>query len=370
MDENKYQVIDPENDKYKLTAQDILEEDKRRKTKKKKNNAVKVLTAIVLVLALLVGSGAVFVNSYLSKMNFGEEQGEIDPAIDKEEQLEFDEQADADEDIRANLSDDVLWYDDRIYNVLLIGVDYGDRVDGKYSNYLTRSDSMILLSINTINNVINMVSLSRAVYVSIPGYGNRRLNAAHAYGGADLLIETIEKNYKIRIDKYVKVDFSGFENIINILGGVPIEMTAQEAKLVVGKSKAGVYELDGEHAIAYARLRSIDSDRKRTGRQRAVLNSIANKLRVSSASTLLTLLDDVLPLVTTNFTKTELLSQVANAPKYLSMEIHEDIIPHTAHPLTMRDCKEVLILNWAETNKYTHDLLYPGIIPQSAQKEQ
>lgn len=368
MDENKYQVIDPDNDKYKLTAQDIIDEDKRRKKKKKKSRAVKVLTAIVLVLALLVGSGAVFVNSYLSKMNYGDVEGEIDPEIDKEEQLVFDEQADADADIRENLSDDVLWYDDRIYNILLVGADYGDRVDGKYSNYLTRSDSMILLSINTINNVINMVSLSRAVYVAIPGYGNKRLNAAHAYGGASLLIETIEKNYKIRIDKYVTVDFSGFQNIIDILGGVSIEMTAQEARLVVGKSSAGVYDLDGEHAIAYARLRSIDSDRMRTGRQRAVLNAIAAKLRTSSASTLLKLLDDVLPLVTTNFTKTELISQVANAPKYLSMEIHEDIIPHTAHPLTMRDGKEVLILNWEETNKYTHDLLYPNMVPQSAEQ--
>lgn len=369
MDENKYQVIDPDNDKYKLTAQDIIEDDKRRKKKKKKNSAIKILTAIVLILALLVGSGAIFVNSYLNKMQFGETQGEIDPEIDKEEQIEFEEQADADADIRANLSDDVLWYDDRIYNVLLVGVDYGDRKNGKYDNYLTRSDSMILISINTIDNVINMVSLSRAVYVAIPGYGNRRLNAAHAYGGTDLLIETIEKNYKIRIDKYVKVDFSGFENIVNILGGVPIEMTAQEARLIVGKSKAGVYDLDGEHAIAYARLRSIDSDRKRTGRQRAVLNSIANKLRVSSPSTLLTLLDDVLPMVTTNFTKTELLAQVANAPKYLSMPVKEDIIPHNATSLSIRGGMEVLILNWEETNAYTHDLLYPGIVPQSAKEQ-
>lgn len=368
MDENKYQVIDPENDKYKLTAQDIIDEDKRRKKNKKKNSAIRVLTAIVLVLALLVGSGAVFVNSYLNKMNFGDVQGEINPEIDKEEQFTFDNQADADADIRANLSDDVIWYDDRIYNVLLVGIDYGDKKDGKYDNYLTRSDSMILLSINTINNVINMVSLSRAAYVAIPGHGNRRLNAAHAYGGANLLIETIEQNYKIRIDKYVTVDFSGFETIIDLLGGVPIRMTSQEARIILGKSKSGVYTLDGDHAIEYARLRSIDTDRNRTGRQRAVLNAIAGKLRSASASTLLGMLDDMLPLVTTNFTKTELLAQVANAPKYLSMEIHEDIIPHNGVPLSLRDGFEVLILNWEETNAYTHDLLYPGIVPQSAKE--
>ncbi len=367
MNENKYQVIDPENDDYKLTSKDIIEDAKRKKRKRKGKRALRVLVALVLVFAILTGGGAFLVNSYLSKMNYGDSKGEVNPELDKQEELVFDEQANADDDIRANLDDNVLWYDDRILNVLLVGVDYGDEEKVMFEGaYLPRSDSMILLSINTIDNVINMVSLSRAVYVAIPGHGNKRLNTAHAYGGSKLLVETIEQNYKIRIDKYVTVDISGFEQIVDILGGVSINMTAQEARMVLGKSSAGTYELDGDDAVAYARLRSIDSDRKRTGRQRAVLNAIAAKLRGASVSTLLDLLDDVLPLVTTNFSKTELLSQATNAPKYLSMSIKEDIIPHKATSLTMRDGKEVLILNWAETNKYTHDLLYPNIIPQSA----
>lgn len=368
MDNNKYQSITTENDDYKITSQDIVEG--KNKNKKKGNGAVKVLTAIVLILAILVGSGAIFVNSYLSKMNYGDSKGEINPELDKEESLVFDEQIDADADIHANLDDNILWYDDRIYNVLLVGVDYGDEEKVMFEGaYLPRSDSMILLSINTIDNVINMVSLSRAVYVAIPGHGNKRLNTAHAYGGAATLVETIEQNYKIRIDKYVTVDLSGFEQIIDILGGVEIEMTAQEASYIIGKYQAGTYTLDGESAAAYARLRKIDSDRKRTGRQRAVLNAIAKKLTNASVATLFDLLDDVLPLVTTSFSKTELVSQVTNAPKYLSMQIKEDIIPHNATSLTMRDGKEVLILDWAETKSYIHDLLYPGIIPQSAENQ-
>ena len=104
----------------------------------------------------------------------------------------------------------------------------------------------------------------------------------------------------------------------------------------------------------------------RTGRQRAVLNAIADKLRKSSVTTMAGLLDEVLPLVTTNYTKTELLSQVTKAPKYLSMNINQDIIPHSPHKLSLRDGKEVLILNWTDETKYIHDLLYPDIIPQSA----
>lgn len=370
MSENKYQVIDPENDKYKLTSEDILNDAKAKKKSKRRKSALAVLISLLLVLTIITGTGAVLINSYLNKMNFGDSVGEINPELDKEESLTFDEQADADADIRANLDDSVIWYDDRIYNVLLVGVDYGDEEQVMFEGaYLPRSDSMILLSINTITNTINMVSLSRAVYVAIPGHGNKRLNTAHAYGGATTLVDTIEKNYKIRIDKYVTVDISGFEQIVDILGGVSINMTAQEARILLGKSSAGTYRLDGEDAVAYARLRSIDSDRKRTGRQRAVLNAIAAELRGASVSTLFDLLDDVLPLVTTNFAKTELIGQVANAPKYLSMSINEDIIPHKAHSLTMRDGKEVLILNWPETTAYIHDLLYPGIVPQSASEQ-
>ena len=81
---------------------------------------------------------------------------------------------------------------------------------------------------------------------------------------------------------------------------------------------------------------------------------------------MVSLLDTVLPLVTTDFTKTELISQITKAPKYLGMTMHEDIIPHKPYPLSARDGKEVLILDWDEEDKYIHDLLYPDIIPQSA----
>lgn len=371
MSENKYQVIDPENDDYKLTSEDILKDAKAKKKKRKRKRALTVLISFLLVFAIIMSGGAIFINSYLDKMNFGDSVGDVHPDLDKEESLVFDEQSDADADIRANLDDNVIWYDDRIYNILLVGVDYGDAEKVMFEGaYLPRSDSMILLSVNTVTGVINMVSLSRAVYVAIPGHGNKRLNTAHAYGGATTLVDTIEKNYKIRIDKYVTVDISGFEQIIDILGGVSIQMTAQEARIILGKSSAGTYRLDGETAVAYARLRSIDSDRKRTGRQRALLNAIATELKKAPVSTLFNLLDDVLPLVTTNFSKTELIGQVANAPKYLSMSINEDIIPHKATSLTMRDGKEVLILNWPETTAYIHDLLYPGIVPQSASEKQ
>lgn len=364
--ENKYQVIDPDSDKYKLTAKDIIDDKKAQKKKKRKKRILIALLCIFLIFSLLFGTGALIINGYLNKINFGDASGEVDPNLDSEESLSFEEQADADADIRANLDDSVLWYDDDVYNILLAGYDYGDRKDGEYSNYLSRSDAMILISINKKDGVVNMVSLSRAAYVAIPGHGNKRLNAAHAYGGASLLVETVEKNYKIRIDKYVTVNFDGFQSIIDALGGVSVSMSSTEARVILGKSSGGTYTLDGEDAMAFARLRSIDTDRDRTGRQRKILNAIASKLRQASVSQLIDLLDVFLPLVTTNFTKTELLGQMVNVPKYLKYSVQESIIPHDYVPLTLRDGKEVLILDWEKTNAYTHKLLYPGMVPDSA----
>lgn len=370
MAEHKYQAIDSDSEKYKLTAEDIKGEKKYRKMKKKANRkkgkAGKVLLCLLLIFALLLGGGAFFVNNYLNKLNYGDMEAEIDPNLDKEETFEFEGQAEADNGIMENLRDDVMWYDDKVFNVLLVGYDLGDIAEV----YFPRSDSMILVSINTIKNTINMVSLSRASYVAIPGHGNKRLNTAHAYGGASFLVDTIQQNYKIRIDRYATVDFSGFERIIDVLGGVDITMSAKEAKYTVYVNAPGTYHLNGAQALAYSRLRWIDNDRTRTGRQRNVLNALLNKFKSSSVSTIVSLMDEVLPLVTTDFTKTELVSHAAKVGQYFTMPIHEDIIPHKALPLTVRDDIEVLILNWPEETSYLHNLLYPDMIPQSAKEQQ
>lgn len=360
MAENRYEAIDTDYEKYKITAEDL----KYRKKHRKKSKARKIIIALLLIFAILIGSGAFFINNYLSKMNYGDMVAEVDPTLDKEETFEFEGQEDADNKILNNLSDDVLWYDDRVFNVLLVGYDLGDMAE----KYFPRSDSMILVSVNSVNNTINMVSLSRASYVAIPGHGNKRLNTAHAYGGAKFLVETIQQNYKIRIDRYATVDFSGFSRLIDVLGGVDITMSAKEAQYTVYVNAAGTYHLNGEQALAYSRLRWIDNDRTRTGRQRNVLNSLLNKFKSTPVSTLVGMLDDILPLVTTDFTKTELVSQAAKAPKYFTMPIEESIIPNKPLPQVVRDNLEVILLDWPYEISYLHGLLYPNMIPQSAKE--
>lgn len=338
---------------------------------KKMKNSVTVLIVILALLLTLCLSGFFVANHYLSKFNFEEDTTvQVDPNAEEKISL-APEDAAADDDIRRNLDDNQLWYNENVKNILLIGMDKGTASKGLNP----RSDSMILISLNKKDSQIKMVSLLRAAYVSIPGYSNSRLSTAHSIGGPKLLIKTIEQNYKIHIDNYISVDFDAFQKVIDILGGVDINLTAKEAnhlapvfrdnKLKV-PTGAGTYHMNGNTALAYVRLRSIDFDRMRTQRQRNVLTQIANKAKTMSVNQAVNLLDDILPLVSTDLTKTEIVSQAVNALNYVRWPITQDTLPHS-WPKLVYDEKshyEVLILNWAETKRYAHDLLYPGMEPQ------
>ena len=282
----------------------------KKKTKKK---VIITIAVILLVIAIPLTAGLITVNHYLSKMNYEEETKDVNP--------EFTENLsdpNADKDISENIDDPRMWYNDNIINILLIGRDLGHG-----SKYYSRADSIIVVSINKLNNDIKLVSLSRATYVSIPGHGNARLNAAHAYGGSKLLIDTIEQNYKIRIDHYVSIDFNGFIKAIDALDGVDIALTESEVK-------------------------ALSPILKQNG---TVVKSTK-------------FLDQVLPLVSTDFTKSEIISQATTYAGYLKWPVTEAIIPRDKTPLTKINGIEVLIVNWAKVKNDIHEVLYPGIEPQ------
>ncbi len=342
-----------------------------RSSKNSKKKGIIIALAIVLVIAIPICVGILAANHYLNKMNFEEEETlQVNP-----EYIEEVTVPEADEDISENIDDQRMWYNDNIINILLIGCDLGSQ-----ARYYPRADSIIVLSINTLNSTIKMVSLSRATYVSIPGHGNARLNAAHAYGGPKLLVETIEENYKIRIDKYISIDFEGFIQAIDTLGGVDIYITQEEVNVISGTMSAngisprgaGTYHLNGNVALEYARIRGIDNDRARTGRQRIVLTAILEKFKkmvsTESYSTIIVkcfdYLNEVLPLVSTNFKKSEIIGQAPKYIGYLKFPVTEAIIPKVSVPLKNINGTEVLILDWPTVKNDIHEILYPGIEPQ------
>lgn len=300
-------------------------------------------------------------NHYLDKINYHDPDSTLMVDNGETENLKLPEEYGADDSIKQNLSDDTLWSDKNVMNLLLIGN------DTHKPNYYSRSDSMILISLNKKTKEIKMVSLLRAAYVSIPGHKNARLNQAHLLGGPDLLIDTIEQNYKIKIDNYISVNFEAFKEIINILGGIDVNLTEKEAKYMqtyahIAYKGAGTYHLKGSEALEYVRTRKIDSDRNRTQRQRNVINLIIEKAKGASVSQLLDLLDKIFPLVSTDLTKTQIVTEGINSLGYLRWPITQDTIPHTYPELVEVDGIEVLLLDWDETKAYIHKLLYPHLV--------
>ena len=332
---------------------------------KKPSKAMIAVISIVLVLLLLVIIGVVVGNRYLDKIDIDPADPserttlQVDPEVEKEEsdlkkkipkkyQQDFDN---ADESIAKNIKSGTVWYHKDVYNLLLVGS------DTRNPQYYSRSDSMILISVNKRSQQVKMVSLLRAAYVSIPGHGNARLNAAYSYGGPQLLIDTIELNYKIHIDNYISVDFTAFQKIVDILGGIDMKLTDVEAKALANDfaaagldvpTGAGTYHMDGATTL----------------RQRNVLNVIISKAKSMGLSEGLELLDEILPLVKTDMSKSTIVSQATNAMRYLKWNITQDTIPHTYPKLVNIDGMEVLLLDWNQTVSYIHKILYPGLEPQ------
>lgn len=268
--------------------------------------------------------------------------------------------------IEENAHNDEIWYSDDVMNILLMGIDQG----GKNYPY-GRSDAMIIVSINKVTKKIKLISVSRTAYVAIDGYPNTRLNHAHGYGGAQLAIKTIEDNYKIRIDNYISTTFDAFKELIDAVGGVVINLTKKEATALKSKLKqngyeyigAGAYNLNGPMALEYVRLRKIDTDRERTQRQRNVLTALANKAKSMNIFQMNLMLNKVLPLITTDLSKTEIVSQLVNVPTYLSSDFEQYVLPHKSSKLTLIDNFEVVLIDWKDEVKYTHKLIYEGVTP-------
>jgi len=209
-----------------------------------------------------------------------------------------------------------LRQEDYVYNILLMGVEALPQFAGE------RSDTMILVSINSKDKKIYMTSLMRDMYVPISGYQDDRLNSAYSWGGATLLVDTVERLTHVKIDGYVKVGFDSFEWIVDRLGGVEITLTAEEAEYLrttkyITKEEyrnvvAGTQLMNGNQVLGYCRVRKVPtangtgSDFGRTERQRTVLTKIFEKYKDSNVFTLLSVFNDCLPQVTTNISKEDM----------------------------------------------------------------
>ncbi len=227
-----------------------------------------------------------------------------------------------------------------VTNILLIGND--SRAGGGDG----RSDAMILVSISNRTKTIYLTSLLRDIYVEIPGHESNRLNAAYAFGGPELLLETIKQNLDIEVNRYVQVNFQAFANLIDAVGGVELELTNEEVQLVnaylneynllenrpidtdyLPTDASGLLHLNGPQALAYSRNRYIGSDFGRTERQRKILEAVFHQLPASMLTNLDDLIDGILPNLTTNISRSECYTLSLDAPKLLTYELVQASIP-------------------------------------------
>ncbi len=218
--------------------------------------------------------------------------------------------------------------DTRYVNVLLIGADRRETT-GRYN-----SDTMMIATVDTVNDRLKLTTLMRDMLVNVPGYGYRKLNSVIALGGVELLYQTIRENFHITLNNYVMVDLHSFVDVVDAIGGVTVEMTAEEISAandcIAGLNKqlgveytwdgfifaeAGPVHLTGKQALGYARIRKIDSEFVRTSRQFKLLNMIFAKFRTFNAVEQYELLYTLLPLVETSMTNEEI---IAAAAKLLS----------------------------------------------------
>lgn len=211
-------------------------------------------------------------------------------------------------DVTLPTATDYIPTGENIVNIMLVGQ---DRRPGE-GDYNTRSDAMILVTVNKSHRTITLTSFMRDLYVAIPGYGHNKMNTAFAVGGMNLLGSTMQTNFGIQVDKFVAVDFSGFQQIVEAMGGVDMELTEEEANHLNARYgfslKGGMNHLNGEETLNYARIRYLGMDFERTNRQRKVLNSMLNSCKDMSLGEMSRLLDAFLPLVSTNMERNQITS--------------------------------------------------------------
>lgn len=306
---------------------------KNKKEKKKTSKLTKILRAVIIILLILIIGGAVGIYFYVNKG--------LDQMTNPPQKTEATDEWTGMDVLKENFSpiyedEDVYSYRDMIkswyyngtpassthvLNVLLIGEDTRGT---EITDEDTRADSAIIVSINVDTKAITLTSILRDSYCYYEvtegdeesgKYG--KINEAMMYGGIDCYIRAVENNFKVNIDNYVIVNFDSFASIVDTLGGITVEMTEKEIKEINNHpsryggvridAQPGLVDLNGEQALAFCRIRKIDSDNERANRQKTVLLQIFEKMSGASTVQSLEVANSLMPYVMTGFSKSEII---------------------------------------------------------------
>ncbi len=366
---------------------DINSSSQVNKVYKKKNVKGRATRTVVLILSIIMLlTGTVFVAGYnlMDVINY-EDIDEVQKPTNNSTDTENDN----------TVKSDSLLGNEYVLNILLFGQD----AHGSGENDYGRSDTIILLSLDNLHKKIKLTSFQRDTYVTIPGYGDGKLNSAFSLGGVPLSIEMIEANFGIKVDKYACVDFNSFRKIVDVLGGVDIELSIEEMEYInaqidvnnqLGKTEfleidytqeTQIAHLDGYQALWYARNRGAENlggnpnysfngdDWKRTERQRKLLETIMTSLKEeASLADIVEIVNAVGPLVTTNLKKSDISFLVSNSLTYLSYDMDEMSLPtqpNWKYGKTADRQSVIVITDWDQVRYDLAEFVYEELVTGS-----
>lgn len=327
---------------------------KQNKRKSGQRTALRVLCVMLSVILVLLIALTVYLESLLGMINRSE-GSEFLSASEYQEYLNSQKETQPSNytgpvidptDVTWATQGQLIEKGENIINIMLIGQ---DRREGQGRSH---ADVMILCTINKDKKTLTMTSFMRDMYVQIPGYSDDRINVAYFLGGMELQEACLQKNFGVQVDGNVEVDFYGFMKVIDLLGGVDIELSQAEADYLNRRGnwdveenthwnlKAGVNHLTGSQALAYSRIRYVGNDDfERTSRQRTVLEALLKSVKNLKISQINSLLVEILPHLTTDLTNAEMVGYVLDLFPLLSdLKIVNQRIPAdgTYQPATIR----------------------------------
>ncbi|NLC96006.1 MAG: LCP family protein [Erysipelotrichaceae bacterium] len=279
--------------------------------KKKMKTKVKVILVLTIIISIF-GLGYLGINAF------------VDNTLNKTERTEKIKVEDAGISEEVQKSKKAT----KVVNIALFGTDN----DGNYSD-TDRSDAIKVISLNFDDKVINITSIQRDTLVYMPDPHNdwSKLNHAYWFGGPTLAIKTINTNFDLDITKYATFSFKASEKLVDLVGGVNIDLKGQEIlqrdKPLGIYGEEGVYTLNGKQAMNYSRIRYIDDDFYRMERQNKVIKEIVRKLKTKSPLEILDIVNEMLPYVETNITNNEIKTYLTSLLSFDLNNITQNSIP-------------------------------------------
>jgi LCP family protein required for cell wall assembly len=206
---------------------------------------------------------------------------------------------------------------------------------------------------------VKLVSIMRDIWTYFPNTNSwNKINASYAFGGPGQTVNIINESFDLDIREYIVMDFSGYKDIIDLLGGVTVKLSAQEASYVPGISGAGTYTLSGEQALAYSRIRKIDSDFVRVQRQRNVLLALFSSMRDQDPVTQYNLAVDALEFMRSNIPGEDITGRLLDLAVQIDTAIDQTTIPESGMYKVHDGETWYMSLNWESQKASLHEYLY------------